>query len=54
LYSLYLLYLGLPLLMRVPVERAWAYRAVVAGAAMGLAFIISGVLGLLIGARISA
>jgi Yip1 domain len=54
LYSLYLLYLGLPLLMRVPVERAWAYTAVVAGAAMGLAFIISGVLGLLIGARISA
>jgi hypothetical protein len=54
LYSLYLLYLGLPLLMRVPVERAWVYTAVVAGAAMGLAFIISGVLGLLIGARISA
>jgi len=54
LYSLYLLYLGLPFLMRVPVERAWVYTAVVAGAAMGLAFIISGVLGLLIGARISA
>jgi len=54
LYSLYLLYLGLPRLMCVPVERAWAYTAVVAGAAMGLALIISGVLGLLIGARISA
>ena len=54
LYSLYLLYLGLPLLMRVPVERAWAYTAVVAGAAVGLSLIISGVLGLVVGARISA
>ena len=54
LYSLYLLYLGLPILMRAPIERAWAYTAVVAGAAVGLAFIISGVLGLLVGASVSA
>lgn len=54
LYSLYLLHLGLPLLMRAPVERAWAYTAVVAGAAVGLAFVVSGVLGLVVGARISA
>ncbi len=44
--GLYGLYLGLPLLMRAPVERAWAYTAVVAGAAVGLAFVVSGVLGL--------
>ena len=54
LYSLYLLYLGLPLLMRVSVERAWAYTAVVAGAAVGLAFVVSVVFGLVVGARISA
>ena len=54
LYSLYSLHLGLPLLMRAPVERAWAYTAVVAGAAVGLAFVVSGVLGLVVGARISA
>ena len=54
LYSLYLLYLGLPILMRAPIERAWAYTAMVAGAAVGLAFVVSGVLGLVVGASISA
>ena len=43
LYSLYLLYLGLPRLMRAPDNRAVAYTAVVVGAAAVLAFVVSGV-----------
>ena len=53
LYSLYLLYLGLPPLMRVPEGRSMAYTAVVAGAAGALAFMISGILGLVVGAGLS-
>ena len=53
LYSLYLLYLGLPRLMRAPDNRAVAYTAVVVGAAAVLAFVVSGVLGLAVGARIA-
>ncbi len=53
LYSLYLLYLGLPRLMRAPDSRAVAYTAVVVGAAAVLAFVVSGVLGLAVGARIA-
>jgi hypothetical protein len=53
LYSLYLLYLGLPRLMRAPDNRAVAYTAVVVGAAAVLAFVVSGVLGFAVGARIA-
>lgn len=53
LYSLYLLYLGLPRLMRAPDNRTVAYTAVVVGAAAVLAFVVSGVLGLVVGARIA-
>jgi hypothetical protein len=53
LYSLYLLYLGLPRLMRAPDNRAVAYTAAVVGAAAVLAFVVSGVLGLAVGARIA-
>jgi hypothetical protein len=54
LYSLYLLYLGLPRLMRAPPDRAGAYTAVVVGAAVALAFVITGVLGILVGTRVHA
>jgi hypothetical protein len=53
LYSLYLLYLGLPRLMRAPDNRAVAYTAAVVGAAAVLALVVSGVLGLAVGARIA-
>jgi hypothetical protein len=44
LYSLYLLYLGLPILMKAPRERAMGYTAVVVLAAIVL-FVIIGVIG---------
>lgn len=49
LYSLYLLYLGLPALMKTPQERAGAYTAVVVVAAIVLFFVVG-----MIGARFTA
>ena len=45
LYSLYLLYLGLPILMKAPREKAMAYTAVVVLAAIVLFMVISVVAG---------
>ncbi|MFL5127886.1 MAG: Yip1 family protein [Microvirga sp.] len=53
LYSLYLLYLGLPRLMRAPDNRAVADTAAGVGAAAVPAFVVSGVRGLAGGARIA-
>ena len=49
LYSLYLLYLGLPVLMKSPVEKALSYTAVVIIAAIVLFMIIGVVAGLFVG-----
>ncbi|CAN5348835.1 hypothetical protein BH11PSE11_BH11PSE11_33430 [soil metagenome] len=44
LYSLYVLFLGLPVLMKAPKEKAVAYTAVVIASAIGLAIVV-GVIG---------
>lgn len=49
LYGVYLLYLGLPRLMRVPEAKSAGYAAAIVGA---LAFVASGVLGLVAGVRL--
>ncbi|HET8880773.1 MAG TPA: Yip1 family protein [Solimonas sp.] len=48
LYSLYLLYLGLPPLMQVPPAQAGRYAATVIGAALAIALLIGAVAGTLI------
>jgi len=53
LYGLYLLFLGLPLLMRARPETAFLYTALVAGASVGLALMVAGVLGLVAGTHVS-
>jgi len=53
LYGLYLLFLGLPSLMRARPESAVLYTALVAGASMALALMVAGVLGLVAGAHVS-
>ena len=47
LYSVYLLYLGLPRLMRAPEDKAVAYTAVVVAAAIALWIVIFGILAIL-------
>lgn len=51
LYSIYLLYTGLPVLMRCPQDKAIAYTAVVIVACVVLSIVIGAVLGRLIPAR---
>ena len=51
LYSVYLLHVGLPRLMRVPPGRAAPYTAVVVIAGIVLAVVVGGVLGLAFGRR---
>ena len=46
LYSLYLLYLGLPVLMKTPREKALGYTVVVIIAAIVLSLIISAIAGI--------
>ena len=50
LYGLYLLYLGLPVLMKAPREKAIAYTAVVVICTIVVMAIVASVLGLLTGA----
>jgi len=50
LYGLYLLYLGLPRLMKCPEDKAIAYTAVVAVSAIVLSFVISLTGGVIVGA----
>jgi hypothetical protein len=52
LYSLYLLYLGLPLLMRVPEEKAIPYTVVVIIVAIVVTVVISVIAGLLVPSRV--
>ncbi|HEY7385273.1 MAG TPA: Yip1 family protein [Beijerinckiaceae bacterium] len=47
LYSIYLLYLGLPRLMRTPPDKAAAYTAVVVAAAIALWIVFFGILAIL-------
>ena len=49
-YALYLLYLGLPALMKNPPDKSIAYTAVVIVCAIVLAFVITAVTGLFVGA----
>jgi Yip1 domain len=49
LYTIYLLYVGLPLLMRAPAEKALGYTAVVVLAAIVLSIVSAAVLGLFLG-----
>jgi hypothetical protein len=48
LYSLYLMYLGLPVVMKSPADRALGYTAVVIIAAIVIFFIIAAIAGRLI------
>jgi uncharacterized membrane protein len=50
LYGLYLLYLGLPALMKAPQDKAIPYTAVVVVCAIVLSIVLTGIGGLLIGA----
>ena len=47
LYSVYLLYLGLPRLMRAPEDKAVAYTAVVVAASIAVWIVIFGILAML-------
>ena len=53
LYGLYLLFIGLPLLMRARPDTAFTYTAAVAGASMVLALMVAGMLGLVAGTHVS-
>lgn len=52
LYGVYLLYLGLPRLTGAPESRSVGYTAAIVGAAFVLALVLSGVVGLVVGARL--
>jgi len=52
LYSIYVLYLGVPRLMKSPQDQAVAYTAVVVVCAMVLGFIVFAMAGLFLGASL--
>jgi Yip1 domain len=53
LYGIYVLYLGLPLLMRTPQDKALGYTAVVVLSAIVLSIVFAAVLGLFLGRSIT-